>query len=138
MLFFTPIEMHQIIALPLFSDVVQCVSPSPADDYVEQSFDLNELLNQYPSATCFVKAAGDSMAEAGISAGDLPVLDSSRKADHGDIVIAAVDGEVTVKRLQLPTTLQLNPTNSAYSPIIVGSEETLDVFGVVVYNKPAN
>ncbi|EAT8906211.1 hypothetical protein GVK47_00495 [Salmonella enterica subsp. houtenae serovar 43:z4,z32:-] len=58
---------------------------------------------------------------------------SSRTAEHGDIVIAAVDREFTVKRLQLRPTVQLNPMNSAYSPIIVGSEDTLDVFGVVTF-----
>jgi DNA polymerase V len=66
------------------------------------------LLVSHPSSTYFVKAAGDSMIEAGISAGDLLVVDSSRTAEHGDIVIAAtVDGEFTVKRLQLhPVVIQ--------------------------------
>lgn len=133
MMFYSPTELREIVALPLFSDLVPCGFPSPAADYVEQRIDLNELLIQHPSATYFVKASGDSMIEAGISDGDLLVVDSSRKADHGDIVIAAVDGEFTVKRLQLRPTIQLNPMNSAYSPIIVGSEETLDVFGVVTF-----
>lgn len=133
MMFYSPTELREIVALPLFSDLVPCGFPSPAADYVEQRIDLNELLIQHPSATYFVKASGDSMIEAGINDGDLLVVDSSRKADHGDIVIAAVDGEFTVKRLQLRPTIQLNPMNSAYSPIIVGSEETLDVFGVVTF-----
>ncbi|EDR6927958.1 translesion error-prone DNA polymerase V autoproteolytic subunit, partial [Salmonella enterica subsp. enterica] len=94
---------------------------------------LNELLVSHPSSTYFVKATGDSMIDAGINDGDLLVVDSSRTAEHGDIVIAAVDGEFTVKRLQLRPTVQLNPMNSAYSPIIVGSEDTLDVFGVVTF-----
>ena len=68
-----------------------------------------------------------------IQDGDLLVVDSSRTAEHGDIVIAAVEGEFTVKRLQLRPTVQLMPMNSAYSPIIVGSEDTLDVFGVVTF-----
>lgn len=122
-----------VVALPLYSDLVQCGFPSPAADYVEQRIDLNDLLIRHPSATYFVKAAGDSMIEAGISDGDLLVVDSSRTAEHGDIVIAAVDGEFTVKRLQLRPRVQLNPMNSAYSPIIVGSEDSLDVFGVVTY-----
>lgn len=122
-----------VVALPLFSDLVQCGFPSPAADYVEQRIDLNELLIHHPSATYFVKAAGDSMVEAGISDGDLLVVDSSRTAQHGDIVIAAVDGEFTVKRLQLRPTIQLNPMNSAYSPIIVSNEDTLDIFGVVTF-----
>jgi len=73
------------------------------------------------------------MIEAGISAGELLVVDSSRTAEHGAIVIAAVEGEFTVKRLQLRPTVQLNPMNSAYSAIVVGSEDTLDVFGVVTF-----
>ena len=73
------------------------------------------------------------MIGAGISNGDLLVVDSSRKAVHGDIVIAAIDGEFTVKRLQLHPTVMLKPENSAYAPILLGSEETLDVFGVVTF-----
>lgn len=122
-----------VVALPMYSDLVQCGFPSPAADYVEQRIDLNELLIHHPSATYFVKAAGDSMIEAGISDGDLLVVDSSRTAQHGDIVIAAVDGEFTVKRLQLRPTIQLNPMNNAYSPIIVSNEDTLDIFGVVTF-----
>ncbi len=133
MKFYTPAELREVLLIPLFSDPVQCGFPSPAQDYVEQRIDLNELLINHPSATYFVKAAGDSMIEGGISEGDLLVVDSSRKAEHGDIVIAAVDGEFTVKKLQLRPSVQLNPMNSAYSPIIVGSEDTLDVFGVVTY-----
>ncbi|ECO7609383.1 translesion error-prone DNA polymerase V autoproteolytic subunit [Salmonella enterica] len=119
--------------LPFFSYLVPCGFPSPAADYIEQRIDLNELLVSHPSSTYFVKATGDSMIDAGINDGDLLVVDSSRTAEHGDIVIAAVDGEFTVKRLQLRPTVQLNPMNSAYSPIIVGSEDTLDVFGVVTF-----
>ncbi|MDA8481266.1 translesion error-prone DNA polymerase V autoproteolytic subunit [Citrobacter sp. Awk 4] len=130
---YRPAELREVIAIPLFSDLVQCGFPSPAADYVEQRIDLNELLVQHPSATYFVKASGDSMIDAGIGEGDLLVVDSSRKAEHGDIVIAAVDGEFTVKRLQLRPTVQLNPENRAWSPIIIGSEEILDVFGVVTF-----
>ena len=65
--------------------------------------------------------------------GDLLVVDSSRTASHGDIVIAAVEREFTVKRLQLRPTVQLNPMNSAYSPIIIGSEDALAIFGVVTF-----
>ena len=131
--FIRPTELREIITLPLFSDLVQCGFPSPEADYVEQRIDLNELLVSHPSSTYFVKAAGDSMIEAGISDGDLLVVDSSRTAEHGDIVIAAVEGEFTVKRLQLRPTVQLNPMNSAYSPIVVGIEDMLDVFGVVTF-----
>lgn len=73
------------------------------------------------------------MMGAGIGAGDLLVVDSARKATHGDIVVAAIEGEFTVKRLQLHPVVMLKPENSAYAPIMIGSEDTLDIFGVVTF-----
>lgn len=131
MRFFTFSELREVVALPLFATSVSCGFPSPAQDYVEQRIDLNELLVQHPSATYFVKASGDSMIDGGISTGDLLVVDSAVTAKHSDIVIAAVDGEFTVKQLQLRPVIQLNPMNDAYSPIIIGSDGILDIFGVV-------
>ncbi|EGQ7460153.1 translesion error-prone DNA polymerase V autoproteolytic subunit [Escherichia coli] len=133
MLFIKPADLREIVTFPLFSDLVQCGFPSPAADYVEQRIDLNQLLIQHPSATYFVKASGDSMIDGGISDGDLLIVDSAITASHDDIVIAAVDGEFTVKKLQLRPTVQLIPMNSAYSPITISSEDTLDVFGVVIH-----
>lgn len=75
--FYTPAELRGIVALPLYGDLVQCGFPSPAANYVEQRIDLNELMIQHPSATYFVKAAGDSMIEAGISDGDLLVVENN-------------------------------------------------------------
>ena len=133
MLFIKPADLREIVTFPLFSDLVQCGFPSPAADYVEQRIDLNQLLIQHPSATYFVKASGDSMIDGGISDGDLLIVDSAITASHCDIIIAAVDGEFTVKKLQLRPTVQLIPMNSAYSPITISSEDTLDVFGVVIH-----
>ena len=73
------------------------------------------------------------MIGAGIGNGDLLVVDRSRKPVHGDIVIAAIDGEFTVKRLQLNPVVMLVPENSAYAPIMINSEDTLDIFGVVTF-----
>ena len=126
MLFIKPADLREIVTFPLFSDLVQCGFPSPAADYVEQRIDLNQLLIQHPSATYFVKASGDSMIDGGISDGDLLIVDSAITASHGDI-------EFTVKKLQLRPTVQLTPMNSAYSPITISSEDTLDVFGVVIH-----
>ncbi|EFN4618895.1 translesion error-prone DNA polymerase V autoproteolytic subunit [Escherichia coli] len=133
MMFYSPTELRQIVALPLFSDLVPCGFPSPAQDYVEKRIDLNELLVQHPSATYFVKSSGDSMIGAGIGNGDLLVVDRSRKPGHGDIVIAAIDGEFTVKRLQLHPVVMLVPENSTYAPIMIKGEDTLDIFGVVTF-----
>ena len=133
MLFIKPADLREIVTFPLFSDLVQCGFPSPAADYVEQRIDLNQLLIQHPSATYFVKASGDSMIDGGISDGDLLIVDSAITDSHGDIVIAADDDEFRVKKLQLRPTVQLIPMNSAYSPITISSEDTLDVFGVVIH-----
>lgn len=73
------------------------------------------------------------MIDGGISDGDLLIVDSAITASYGDIVIAAVDGEFTVKKLQLRPTVQLIFMNSAYLLITISSEDTLDVFGVVIY-----
>lgn len=133
MQFFTPTELRQNVALPMFNDLVPCGFPSPAQDYIERRLDLNELMIHHPSATYFVKSSGDSMIEAGIGEGDLLVVDSSRKAEHGSIVIAAVDGEFTVKRLQLHPFVMLKPENALYKPIMIGCEDNLAIFGVVTY-----
>ncbi|MBP2170754.1 DNA polymerase V [Erwinia toletana] len=133
MQFLKPVEVHAIMQLPLFIDRVPCGFPSPADDYVEQRIDLNKLMVQHPSATYFVRVSGDSMIDAGISDGDMLVVDSALHAEHGNIVIAAVEGEFTVKKLQLRPAVQLVPMNANYSPIVIGAEEALDIFGVVTF-----
>ncbi len=109
MLFIKPADLREIVTFPLFSDLVQCGFPSPAADYVEQRIDLNQLLIQHPSATYFVKASGDSMIDGGISDGDLLIVDSAITASHGDIVIAAVDGEFTVKNCNYARQCSLFP-----------------------------
>ncbi|MBJ3816523.1 translesion error-prone DNA polymerase V autoproteolytic subunit [Shimwellia pseudoproteus] len=132
MAFITPADLRDIIPMPFFSDLVPCGFPSPAQDYVEKRIDLNELMIRHPSATYFVRASGDSMIGAGISDGDLLVVDSAKHAEHGDIVIASVYGEFTVKRLQTRPLLQLVPMNPAYPPITLSGDE-LEVFGVVTF-----
>lgn len=133
MRFFTPTGQRQRVPFPLFNDRVSCGFPSPAQDYIERRIDLNELMIRHPSATYFVKSTGDSMVNAGIGEGDLLVVDSACQARHGDIVIATIDGEFTVKRLQLHPIIMLKPENMAYKSIIIGSEDHLEVFGVVTY-----
>ena len=132
-MFAQPAPDAPLLELPLFLSPVACGFPSPAQDYTEQTIDLNQLCVAHPAATYFVWAAGDSMVDHGIRDGDLLVVDSARKAAHGDIVIAAIEGEFTVKRLQLHPVVMLKPENSAYAPIMIGSEDTLDIFGVVTF-----
>lgn len=119
--------------IPLFSEAVSAGFPSPAEDYIEQSLDLNELCIKRPAATFFVRVQGDSMIDAGIYSDDMLVIDRSIPATHGDIVIAGLYGEFTVKELQLRPRACLMPKNKAYSPIDIPEGSELDIFGVVTH-----
>ncbi|WP_336755534.1 translesion error-prone DNA polymerase V autoproteolytic subunit [Pantoea sp. USHLN298] len=134
MLLIRPVESVLPVLLPLFTERVACGFPSPAQDYVEDRLNLNTLLIAHPGATYFVKVSGDSMVGAGIGDGDLLVVDRSLSACHGNIVIAAVDGEFTVKELRKHPYLQLVPHNSNYSPITFQDAEELQIFGVVTFS----
>jgi DNA polymerase V len=116
--------------IQLFSDAVTAGFPSPATDHCERKLDLNELCVQHPAATYFVRAQGDSMVEAGIFPGDVLVVDRSITAVHGDIVIASVNGELTVKRLETRPRMRLVPMNRQYKAIDVPDGADLEVFGV--------
>ncbi|SBS30537.1 LexA repressor [Marinomonas aquimarina] len=121
----------QSMQIPLYVESVSAGFPSPAQDYVERSLDLNALCIQHPSATFFVRAQGDSMVGAGIHSGDILVVDRSLTAKHGDIIIASVHGELTVKELQLKPNVLLRPHNKAYPVMPISEESEFEVFGVV-------
>ena len=95
---FFEVEQKTKIVRPLFSSGVSAGFPSPAEDHIDRKLDLNELLIQHPVATFFVRVAGESMKDAGINHGDILVVDRSLEAVSGKIVIAIVNGELTVKR----------------------------------------
>lgn len=120
------------IMLPLQLDRVSAGFPSPAQDYVENKLDLNELCVPHPSATYLVKALGDSMLDAGIHPGDILIVDRSIQARHGHVVIAELHGELTVKRLELKPCVRLVPCNPKYQPIELGGEDELCLMGVVI------
>ncbi|WP_321392484.1 translesion error-prone DNA polymerase V autoproteolytic subunit [uncultured Desulfuromusa sp.] len=117
--------------IPLFLDHVPAGFPSPASDYCERKLDLNELCIKKPAATYFVRAQGDSMVDAGIFPGDILVVDRSLAAQHGDIIIAEFNGELTVKKLELTPVIRLVPMNNQHAPIDVPEESELEIFGVV-------
>ena len=119
--------------LPLFLEHVPAGFPSPAQDYIEQSLDLNALCITHPEATYFVRCEGDSMIEAGIHSGDILVVNRALTAAHGDIIIASLYGELTVKELRLRPRPALIPRNPAYRPIMLNDADALEVFGVVTY-----
>lgn len=119
--------------------------PAPATGFMEKSIDLNRELIKHPSATFFGRAVGDSMIEAGVSEGDLLVIDRSLEPHDGDMAVCFVDGEFTLKYLSFsdPTGrdgesgmfnhIWLVPANPAYKPIRVSVENDFTVWGVVTY-----
>ncbi len=119
-------------APPLFEEGVAAGFPSPAAGEEREDMDLNRLCVPHPAATYFVRARGDSMTGAGIHDGDILVVDRSVRAGQGDIVIAAVGGDFTVKRLDMRAgATRLLPENPRYSPIDVTPELGAEFFGVV-------
>lgn len=121
-------------ALPAFLSPVQAGFPSPAEDYIENHLDLNELVVKRPAATFFVKVEGESMADANIHTGDILVVDRSIQASNGKIVVAVVNGEFTVKRFVLRGGgAYLLPENPKYPAIPIDSGSDFRVWGVVTY-----
>jgi DNA polymerase V len=119
---------------PLFSSTVQAGFPSPADDYIENYLDLNTHLIKHPAATFFVIASGDSMRDAGIRSGDLLIVDRALEATHDKIVIAALNGELTVKRLwRKNNQVQLVPAHPNYPIIEITESLDLVIWGVVTH-----
>jgi DNA polymerase V len=125
-------ECPSALTRPLFLAQVAAGFPSPADDHLDRDLDLHELLIQHPTATFYVRLAGDSMQGAGLYDGDILIVDRSLRPKHRDIVIAILDGELTVKRLfkQGPL-VQLRPANPRYPIITVTPDQELLIWGVV-------
>ena len=116
----------------LFDARVPAGFPSPAADYKEDRLDLNKHLIRHPAATFFVRAIGDSMIGAGIHCGDLLVVDRSLEARDKSVVIAAVNGELTVKRIRIRNKkITLVPENESYSAREIGGNVEFEVWGVV-------
>jgi DNA polymerase V len=120
--------------LPFFTARIPAGFPSPADDYVDRGLDLNELLIRHPAATFFVRVSGDSMAGAGIYSGDVLVVDRAMTARNRSIIIAAVGGELAVKRLiREQGKMYLVSENPDYEPLEVTGEMEFEVWGVVAH-----
>jgi DNA polymerase V len=117
---------------PIFMVPVTAGFPSPAEDYIEGKLDLNEHLVKHPAATFFVRATGDSMIDAGIHPGDILIVDRSLEAADKKVVIAVVEGELTVKRIRIvDEKIVLMPENENYKPLQINNETDFEIWGVV-------
>lgn len=123
---------NPVPSIPFYGASVAAGFPSPADDYVEKRLDLNELLINKPASTFFVRAEGESMLGAGIHPGDILVVDRSVHAATGKVVVCALDGELTVKRLRSKEgKLVLAPENPDYPDIPLKEGVDMVIWGVV-------
>ena len=115
--------------------------PSPAQDYRNERLDFNKDLILHPESTFYGRVDGDSMTGAGIYDGDIAVIDRSLEADDGDIIVAYINNEFTIKFLDLTHRaegyIELRPANPKYTPIRIDESDAFEVWGVVVWTiKP--
>lgn len=129
-------DLASKLALSL-APTIKAGFPSPAEDYLHDSLDFNHDLIKNPEATFYGRVSGNSMIEAGICDGDIAVIDHSLQPIDGDIIVAYVNGEFTIKYLSLSHKdegyIELKPANPNYSPIRIDADDNFRVWGVVVW-----
>ncbi len=125
-------ELSSPLRLPLFMTPVPAGDPSSGDDHVERYLDISRHLIRNPVATFLVRVTGDSMIGAGIRSGDILVVDRSIEPADGKIVIAVVEGRLTVKRLRIEgEKAVLVPENPDYAEVEIGDGSDVVIWGVV-------
>ena len=125
-------DMQRKQALSLTSSKIAAGFPSPAEDFIEGKLDLNDYLIRHPAASFYVRVSGESMLNAGIFPNDILLVDRAESAAHGDVVIAVLDGELTVKRLyRRDGIVRLDAENPAYPNIDIQQGQELIIWGVV-------
>ena len=127
-------EASTKLKIPMFTTRISAGFPSPADDFIDKTLDLNEFLIAHPSATFFVRVEGTSMIDASIHPGDILIVDKAVNPSPGNIVIAVIDGEFTVKRFQKKGKRSfLVAENPDFAPIEIMGDMTVEIWGVVTY-----
>lgn len=127
-------ERHSPVEIPLAESSVHAGFPSPADDFLEDSLDLNSLVIRHPEATFFARVEGDSMKGEGIEEGDLLVVDKLIQPYDGYLAVAYIDGEFTLKRVRMePDRILLVPANPKYKSIEITQDKEFVIWGVVSY-----
>ncbi len=120
--------------IPLIESAVPAGFPSIAEDYVDRALNLQELLVKHPAATFFVRVKGSSMLGAGISSNDILIVDRALTPTDNKIVIARIDGELTVKRLRFEhNRVILVPENDSYEPLEITPSMDFEIWGVVTF-----
>ena len=128
-------DTSTVLPLPYADEGIRAGFPSPAQDYIETSLDLNKLVVHDKTSTFYARVKGDSLKDEGIDDGDILVIDRSLGPQDGDLCACFVDGEFTAKRLKiLEDRALLIPANDKFKPIEVTAEDNFRVWGVVTYH----
>ena len=128
-------ESNSSLSLEFYSNPVCAGFPSPAEDHMDISLDINEYLVKHPSSTFYIYVKGDSMINSGICDGDLMVVDRSLEAHSNNIVVAVINGEFTVKKIKKKgNKVYLIPDNKNYRPILLDDNIDFQVWGVVTHS----
>jgi DNA polymerase V len=122
------------LELPFVESGIKAGFPSPAEDFIDLSIDLNKELVRNPSSTFYAKVKGNSMRDSGISDGDLLIIDKSLEPVNGKIAVCFIDGEFTVKRIKIESDCcWLVPANNDFNPIKVTEENDFLIWGIVIH-----
>ncbi|MCF0235788.1 MAG: translesion error-prone DNA polymerase V autoproteolytic subunit [Bacteroidaceae bacterium] len=128
------IDILSSLSLPFADEGIRAGFPSPAQGHMDRSIDLNSDLVSNPDSTFYARVEGDSMIEANLNQGDILVVDRSLRPSDGDIVVCVVEGEFTVKYIDIhPDHIVLRPANPAYRPLRIDDPYSVEVWGVVTY-----
>lgn len=132
-------DLSTELSLPYADAGIQAGFPSPAQDYITESIDLNRELVHHPAATFYGRVSGESMSGEGIDPGDIIVIDRSIEPTDGDLAVCCVDGEFTLKRISLRRgEVWLIPSNEAFDPILITPDCQFEIWGVVTHTIKNN
>ena len=127
-------DMTSSLPLPYADHGIQAGFPSPAQDYITESIDLNTEIVRHPAATFYGRVNGDSMIGEGIEDGDLIVIDRAIEPADGELAVCSVEGEFTLKRIKIePDRVWLIPANEMFDPIMITPDSRFEIWGVVTY-----
>jgi DNA polymerase V len=131
---FYSVDTATHVEIPFVDEGISAGFPSPAQDFLDMSIDLNKELIKNPVSTFYGRVKGDSMKDLGIDIGDLLIIDKSLEVQNGKIAVCFIDGEFTVKKIKLEKDyLWLVPANKKYEPIKVTQENDFIIWGIVIH-----
>lgn len=127
-------DISSNVPLPYANDGIQAGFPSPAQEFINESIDLNHELIDHPAATFYGRVVGDSMIQEGIEEGDVLIIDRSLEPRNKDLAVCCVDGDFTLKRILIEVDkVWLIPSNEMFDPILVTADSSFQIWGVVTY-----